>query len=196
MAVESRKRLFSNSLVAKINNSSLLIDWSYCLLICGGAIAERGRCFLVFIMFYQAPKIQGSIRNLRQYYRESMRQNVWSYDIYLDDVLVKSEDCHWWSNTRAEVITAVKEIGEQLKQKELVKRELATVGDRIYVKWCTDITRAGKAQGITGYYGIFENRHLYCCATYQSLDAALAKLGEIESRNNAEKALFNSFRND
>jgi len=147
-------------------------------------------------MFYQAPEIQGSIRNLRQYYRESMRQNVWSYDIYLDDVLVISEDCHWWSNTRAEVITAVKEIGEQLKQKELVKRELATVGDRIYVKWCTDITRAGKAQGITGYYGIFEKRHLYCCATYQSLDVALTKLGEIESRNDAEKALFNSFRND
>ncbi|MBO1048344.1 MAG: hypothetical protein HEQ10_11655 [Dolichospermum sp. DEX182a] len=147
-------------------------------------------------MFYQAPEIQGSIRNLRQYYRESMRQKVWAYEIYIDDVLVKSEDCHWWSNTREEVITAVKEIGEQLKQKELVKRELATVGDRIYVKWCTDITRAGKAQGITGYYGIFEKRHLYCCATYQSLDAALAKLGEIESRNDAEKALFNSFRND
>ena len=71
-------------------------------------------------MFYQAPEIQGSIRNLRQYYRESMRQNVWSYDIYIDDILVKSEDCHWWSNTREEVITAVKEIGEQLKQKELV----------------------------------------------------------------------------
>ena len=106
------------------------------------------------------------------------------------------EDCHWWSNTREEVITEVKEIGEQLKQKEFVKRELATVGNRIYVKWCTDITRAGKAQGITGYYGIFEKRHLYCCATYQSLDAALAKLGEIESRNDAEKALFNSFRDD
>ena len=196
MAVESRERLSSSSLITKINNSSLAIDWSYFSFICGGAIAERERCFLVFIMFYQAPEIQGSIRNLRQYYRGSMRQDVWAYEIYIDDVLVKSEDCHWWSNTREEVIIAVKEIGDRIKEQELIKRELATVGNSLYVKWCTDITRAGKAQGITGYYGIFEKRHLYCCATYQSLDVALTKLGEIESRNDAEKALFNSFRND
>ena len=150
-------------------------------------------------MFYQAPEIQGSIRNLRQYYRESMRQDVWAYEIYIDDVLVKSEDCHWWSNTREEVIIAVKEIGDRIKEQELIKREFATVGNNLYVKWCTDITRAGKAQGITGYYGIFENGKLYCLSSSydnQSLDAVLVKLGEIESRNNVEKALFNSFRDD
>ncbi|MBD2629913.1 hypothetical protein [Trichormus variabilis] len=147
-------------------------------------------------MFYQHPEIKGTIRNLRQYYREPMRQNVWAYDIYLDDVLVKTEDCHWWSNTREEVITAVKQIGEQLKQQELVKRELAAVGDRLYVKWCTDITRAGKRQGITGFYGIFVKRKAYCIYSTQSLDEALAKLRDIESGNNAEIAYFNSFRDD
>jgi hypothetical protein len=182
LAVESRERLSSSSLIITISNLGLAIDWGYFSFICGGAIADRERCFFVFIMFYQAPEIQGSIRNLRQYYRGSMRQDVWAYEIYIDDVLVKSEDCHWWSNTREEVITEVKEIGDseallqavRIKEQELIKRELATVGNRIYVKWCTDITRAGKAQGITGYYGIFEKRHLYCCATYQSLDAVLS----------------------
>ena len=147
-------------------------------------------------MFYQAPEIQGSIRNLRQYYRESMRQNVWAYEIYIDDVLVKSEDCHWWSNTREEVITEVKEIGEQLKQKELVKRELATVGNNLYVKWCTDITRAGKAQGITGYYSIFVKGKPYSVYSTQNLDEALAKLREIEIRNANDVEEFKRIRRE
>jgi hypothetical protein len=137
-------------------------------------------------MLYQSPEIKGIIRNLRQYYHEPMRQNVWSYELYLDDVLVKKQDCHWWSNTRDEVISAIKVIGEQIRKDELVKRELATVGDRLYIKWCTDITREAKRQRLTGYYGIFVKGHLYCMTSgydNQSLDAALAKLREIEMMN-------------
>jgi hypothetical protein len=150
-------------------------------------------------MLYQAPEIKGTIRNLRQYYYEPMRQNVWSYELYLDDVLVRKHDCHWWSNTREEVIAAIKEIGEQIRKDELVKRELATVGDRLYIKWCTDITREGKRQGITGYYGIFAKGRLYCLTSsydHQSLDATLARLREIENRNNAEVAMFNYLKDD
>ncbi|MTJ17466.1 MULTISPECIES: hypothetical protein [unclassified Dolichospermum] len=147
-------------------------------------------------MFYQAPEMKGSIRNLRQYYHEPMRQKVWSYELYLDDVLVKKQDCHWWSNTREEAIAAIKKIGEQIRKDELVKHELATVGDRLYIKWSTDITREGKRQGLAGYYGIFVKGRGYCAFSTQNLDEALAKLREIEIRNANDVEEFKRIRRE
>ncbi|MBS9389494.1 MAG: hypothetical protein HEQ33_11605 [Dolichospermum sp. WA123] len=57
-------------------------------------------------MFYQHPEIKGSIRNLRQYYRESAKMNVFSYDIYLNDKLVLSEDFDFSSQSREQALNS------------------------------------------------------------------------------------------
>ncbi|MBD2386009.1 hypothetical protein [Cylindrospermum sp. FACHB-282] len=134
-------------------------------------------------MFYQHPEINGSIRNLRQYYRQSMQRNVWAYEIYLDDILVVSEDSDWDSQTRDQAITNAKAIGNRIKQRELVKRELAAVGKQLYVK-LNDI----------GKYSIFVQGKLYCIGCYDLLEDALQKLQNIKAEIANEKAIFNEYR--
>ncbi|MTJ21317.1 hypothetical protein FJR06_08235, partial [Dolichospermum sp. UHCC 0352] len=91
-------------------------------------------------MFYQHPEIKGSIRNLRQYYRESAGMNVFSYDIYLNDKLVLSEDFDFSSQSREQALSSAIARGNRIRQDELIKHELAAVGNNLYVKWCTDLT--------------------------------------------------------
>ena len=87
-------------------------------------------------MFYQHPEIKGSIRNLRQYYRESAKMNVFSYDIYLNDKLVLSEDFDFSSQSREQALNsaiAKRSVGiargNRIRQDELIKHELAAVGN-------------------------------------------------------------------
>ncbi|MCX5982559.1 hypothetical protein [Anabaena sp. AL93] len=154
-------------------------------------------------MFYQHPEIKGSIRNLRQYYRESAKMNVFSYDIYLNDKLVLSEDFDFSSQSREQALNsaiAKRSVGiargNRIRQDELIKHELAAVGNNLYVKWCTDLTEYGKSIGLTGFYSVFEKGRQYCIYNTQNLDKALEKLNEITARNQNDLRRYKQIREE
>ncbi len=147
-------------------------------------------------MFYQHPEIKGSIRNLRQYYRESARMNVFSYDIYLNDKLVLSEDFDFSSQSRQQALNSAITRGNRIRQDELIKHELAAVGNNLYVKWCTDLTKYGKSIGLTGFYSVFEKGRQYCTYNTQNLDEALEKLNEITARNQNDLRRYKQIREE
>jgi hypothetical protein len=60
----------------------------------------------------------------------------------------------------------------------------------------TKAKRAGKAQGITGYYSIFVKGKPYSVYSTQNLDEALAKLREIEIRNANDVEEFKRIRRE
>lgn len=147
-------------------------------------------------MFYQHPEIKGSIRNLRQYYRESAGMNVFSYDIYLNDKLVLSEDFDFSSQSREQALNSAIARGNRIRQDELIKHELAAVGNNLYVKWCTDLTEYGKSIRLTGFYSVFEKGRQYCIYNTQNLDEALEKLNEIATRNHNDLRRYKQIREE
>ena len=123
-------------------------------------------------MFYEHPEMKGSIRNIRQYYREAMKRNVWSYEIYLDNVKVYYKDCDWWNETKEDVIREAKEIGEQIRKEKQKEHELNTVKDKLYVK---------AIPGVPNKYSIYVKGRPYCVGrNYDSVDEALVGLEELE----------------
>lgn len=131
-------------------------------------------------MFYQH-EIKGEIRNLRQQYSEKFRRDVWMFEIFLDDREVYRETEMWWAEDRAEAVKNALQRAKEIKEKEMLRHELQTVGDRIYVKYSTDITASAKRRGYVGYYGIFYKGKPYCICSSENYtkEEALAALGRI-----------------
>lgn len=129
-------------------------------------------------MFYQH-EIKGEIRNLRQQYSEKFRRDVWMFEIFLDDREVYRETEMWWAKDRAEAVKNALQRAKEIKEKEMLRHELQTVGDRIYVKYSTEITADAKRRGYIGYYGIFYKGKPYCISEHQTKEEALADLDRV-----------------
>lgn len=129
-------------------------------------------------MFYEY-QVKGEIRNLRQEHSDEFRRDVWKFEIFLDDREVFRETGMWWVSDRVSAIKEALKRANAIKAKDRVRHELATVGDRVYVKYSTDINPSAKRQGYVGYYGIFKNGKPYTSFGSQSKEEALEKLAYI-----------------
>ncbi|MEG4455919.1 hypothetical protein [Microcoleus sp. N9_A1] len=136
-------------------------------------------------MFYETPEIKGEIRNLKQQYSEKLRQTVFTYEIFLDGIEVFRETEMWDVSDRPAAVQKALLIGNILKEKELARRELAAVGNAIYVKFSTDITASAKRSGHIGYYGIFRKGKPYCICSSENYtkEEALAAMNRIVAKN-------------
>jgi len=145
----------------------------------------------VTIMFYEH-QVKGEIRNLRQQYSDKFRRDVWMFEIFLDDREVYRETEMWWASDRAAAVKEALTKASVIKEKELIRHELATVGDRIYVKFSTDITANAKRRGYTGYYGIFRKGKPYCICSSENYtkEEALAALGRILAQNERDELAY------
>jgi hypothetical protein len=136
-------------------------------------------------MFYEIPELKGEIRNLKQQFSEKLRLHCFSFEIFLEDKLVYQENEMWWAVDRAAAVKEALIKASAIKLRELNRRELAAVGDRLYVKFCTDITDAAKRSGHIGYYGIFRKGKPYCICSSENYtkEEALAALARIQAQN-------------
>jgi nitrogen regulatory protein PII-like uncharacterized protein len=136
-------------------------------------------------MIYTPPEIKGSIENFKQYYREIAKMKCFEYEIYLDDELVYKEVSDFRASDK-EVLASAIATGERLRKAELLKRELASVGDELYIKWSDEITGYGLAEGLTGFYSVFVRGKMYCVFATQDLSEAIAKLEKIKLRQQTD----------
>jgi hypothetical protein len=133
-------------------------------------------------MFYQAPELKGEIlvtpTKLDGFDRFHCK-------IYIEGELIY-ETIDKWSTTRPEAIKEGLRIATKIKQDELNRIELETVGDglrpaslRYYVKYSTDVTRQAKNRGIDGFYAVFVKGRKYNISSHQNKEDALAELERI-----------------
>lgn len=126
-------------------------------------------------MFYQDPELKGEIfvtpTKLNGFDRFHCK-------IYIEGELIY-ETIDKWSTTRPEAIKEGLRIAAKIKQDELNRIELETVGDRYYVKYSTDVTRQAKNRGIDGFYAVFVKGRKYNISSHQNKEDALAELNRI-----------------
>lgn len=120
-------------------------------------------------MFYQAPEFVGVIRNLHY----DKNKFDWNFEIYINEILMKKGYITMIDKEKA--IKCIKMIGDDLRKELMLKHELETCGDKVYVKWSTNLTKYGRSLGLTGFYGIYRKGKPYCVCGYddQSLESAL-----------------------
>jgi|AGSF01.1.fsa_nt_gi hypothetical protein len=126
-------------------------------------------------MFYNPPEIKGEIRNLK------LSEGVWVFDIYFDDIYIITKTSYL--HNKEDVLTAAIKLGLFLKEQEIIKRELAAVGNELYVKKSTN-----------GYYGIYQRGvSYYGLGLYQDKQAALDKVAEFNAQVEANWTSWKSW---
>ncbi|MEO9124764.1 MAG: hypothetical protein ABI262_08775 [Microcoleus sp.] len=130
-------------------------------------------------MFYQAPELKGQV-----FITPSKLNNIDRFhcEIYLEGKLIHSK-IDQWSKTRAEAVTEALRIANKLKQEELDRIELETVGDGYYVKYSTDVTRQANQRGIDGFYAVFVKGRKYNISSHLNKEDALAELERITKQD-------------
>lgn len=131
-------------------------------------------------MFYEQPKIKSEIRNLKRTRPEGFVEDIWTFDIFFDDIFVASGKSYL--PNREDAIKEAIRYGLALKERELTKRELAAVGDQLYIKFDTDIyEHIKKKLNVDGLYQIYRKGNLHCCFYSVSLEEAISYLQEKNS---------------
>lgn len=121
-------------------------------------------------MFYEPPTIKGEIRNFKQSRPDTYIEDIFTYDIYLDDQFHSNHHCYILDREFA--INEAKRRGICIRERVLLERELAAVGEKRYIKF------------EDGYYQIFRKGKLHCCFHSTSLDEAKQYLEKLELEDN------------
>ena len=97
----------------------------------------------------------------------------------MNEILIKKDYITMIDKEKA--IKCIKMIGDDLRKKLMLKHELETCGDKVYVKWSTNLTKYGRSLGLTGFYGIYRKGKPYCVDGYndQSLESALNRVKSL-----------------
>jgi hypothetical protein len=141
-------------------------------------------------MLYQQPELKGNIRIWSEY-DETAQQDIIQIEIYLEDKLMAKTDSY---NSREKAAEYAKHLAQKIKTKALLEHELQTVGNQLYIKWDTDITKEAKLQGFTGTYTICRKGRIEFpignCQTLEEAEKHLAEAKKQEAIDNSYKKLI------
>ena len=138
-------------------------------------------------MLYQQPELKGNIRIWSEY-DETAQRDIIQIEIYLEDKLMVKTNSY---SSREKATAYAKYLAQKIKNKALLEHELQTVGNQLYIKWDTNITKEALNQGFTGTYLICRKGRIeFPIGNCQTLAEAEKYLAEAKK----QEAIYNSYK--